>query len=99
MTLHEQCTIIGAAIDKLPIQAQRKHDFAWCDMVEGFTEFDFAHYEYRVKPEPPKPREWWLVTYPNNTFDVFNTFTDACNHITNFRLASHPIVHVREVLS
>lgn len=24
---------------------------------ESLCEF----YEYRIKPEPPKPREWWLV--------------------------------------
>lgn len=99
MTLHEQCTIIGAAIDKLPLQARRKPDFAWSDMVEGFTEFDFAHYDYRVRPEPPKPREWWLVTLPNGKpISVFTTYEAADLFIAG-RLSPHAIVHVREVLS
>lgn len=31
---------------------------AWTDI--GEPKFNFSFYSYRVKPEPPKPREWRL---------------------------------------
>lgn len=45
---------------------------------------------YRVKPAPPKPREWW-ITGGNTAWD---TYTEACNASD---LGEKP-VHVREVL-
>lgn len=35
-----------------------KPAYDWSDKTCDL--FDFVSYEYRVKPEPPKPREWWI---------------------------------------
>lgn len=53
-------------------------------------QFNFSAWEYRIKPEPPKPREWWIVTGENGKVIAG---THACMH-------GIPIgcVHVREVL-
>ena len=49
---------------------------------------------YRVKPSPPKPREWWVNVYPDRMGDTaYRSPEDADKH-THGR--SH-IIHVREV--
>lgn len=55
--------------------------------------FNFAECEYRIKPEPPKPREWWIHPFgkghpqPRPSAKVLT------------QKPSNPLwVHVREVL-
>lgn len=45
---------------------------------------------YRVKPQPPKPREWW-VNYDNDLVLIYQPDDDG-----SFREAGY--IHVREVL-
>lgn len=34
------------------------HDLGWVDITN--PSWDFNRVAYRIKPEPPKPREWWI---------------------------------------
>jgi hypothetical protein len=52
-------------------------------------------YTYRVKPQPPKPREWWLTScggYLHTFADLAaaETYRDCNRNVS--------IIHVREVL-
>jgi len=50
-----------------------------------------AELEYRLKPEPKKPREWWIVgSYPHTSLEV-------AQHWAKHHRA--PIIHVREVVA
>lgn len=33
----------------------------WVDDRDPDETFQYAHLAIRVKPQPPKPREWWIV--------------------------------------
>jgi hypothetical protein len=55
---------------------------------------------YRVKPQPPKPREWWAVgKHLHDNVEEARSFRIACADLSGDQ--SHltsPIVRVREVL-
>lgn len=54
-------------------------------------------YSYRIKPEPPKPREWWQVMQNGFSLGVYECENDALN----FRFRNNLdaiVIHVREVL-
>lgn len=55
--------------------------------------FNFTHWEYRIKPEPPKPREWWMLIFedPCRSPNVY----ECEQNINGLRCTQ---VHVREVL-
>ncbi|MGL4527530.1 MAG: hypothetical protein ACRCUC_11170 [Aestuariivirga sp.] len=50
---------------------------------------------YRVKPVPPKPREWWITLYDGMAWD--DEATAKLNNL-NCKDVGSEIVHVREVL-
>ena len=54
-----------------------------------------SHLTYRAKPQPPKPREWWLNVYAGGTASPHDTKAEADKYATTARLAC---VRVREVL-
>lgn len=64
--------------------------------------FDFIYFAYRIKPEPPKPREWWALF--NEDWEVCtgcglsNSLEAASerNHRSHF--GQMRIIQVREVL-
>ncbi len=69
---------------------QSRPDFEngeWVDCVLGST-FDFSTYMFRIKPEPPKPREFWLEPICNGG-GVDRMISDK--PLTGW-------IHVREVL-
>lgn len=39
----------------------------WCPVLPSHRGFDFLRLEYRVKPEPRKPREWDIVVLSDGT--------------------------------
>ncbi len=62
---------------------------------EGWTGCDPSWgrmYAYRLKPQPPKPREWWVVT--NNPDDDAWLAVPFKPSATQWRR----VVHVREVI-
>jgi hypothetical protein len=50
--------------------------------------------EYRIKPEPPKPREWWINEYASR-MDAYDSREWADHYSTRGRIRC---IHVREVL-
>ena len=64
--------------------------------VDSLTRVGWPATVYRVKSEPPKPREWWMVLAQDGTPLPYDTFTEA--KIVQFGSPSDQIVHVREVL-
>lgn len=50
-------------------------------------------YAYRVKPAPPKPREWWII----GGCEAYDSLADAEDANKSMCYAQGPI-HVREVL-
>lgn len=62
--------------------------------AQGEILFDFVAYEYRVKPEPPKPREFWITRCDAGGAHGWKAFTfrpeKECPHCE--------IIHVREVI-
>ena len=65
---------------------------------------------FRVtKPDPPKPREWWITTWDNipkprewwiTTWDniAHDSEADAIDHNAGFDMLAGKTIHVREVL-
>lgn len=59
--------------------------------------WDYLNSTIRVRPEPPKPREFWLALKADGKIvDVFHTLYSA-DAARQFR-PEHTIIHVREVL-
>lgn len=54
------------------------------------------HFVYRVKPAPPKPREWWAVQKGVVHIGLWNSERHAVDAAKDYRGAE--IIHVREVL-
>ena len=63
---------------------------AWDDVIH--PDWDFANYEYRIKPEPQKPREWWIERMPDGEKNLWTCPRSAV--IGRYQ----EIIHVREVL-
>lgn len=55
----------------------------------------FNGHVYRVKPAPPKPREWWITTYDGMAWD---DEASAQMHNEGFHHLAAEIILVREVL-
>lgn len=93
MTHDEQIAIIQAMKEgkKIQCRADGWNDDLWTACFHDAP--NFVDWIYRVKPEPPKPREWWLCTdtperiYEVRAYDVHQAGVDAQHQI-----------HVREVL-
>lgn len=60
--------------------------------VDSHAPVWYVENAYRVKPQPPKPREWWIV----GGCSAYKSKTAAVNAVQSFIPPS--IVHVREVL-
>lgn len=58
--------------------------FIWRDLMAG-DPFNFSHWEYRIKPSPPKPREGWV------RLTVMHAARPPCCECNDY-------IHVREVL-
>lgn len=79
-------------------EALRAHGGPYeCWFVEEWEELECPGWDwmrvYRVKPQPPKPREWWIV----GGCEAYEDKLDAIN--ATFGLMRPSIVRVREVLS
>jgi hypothetical protein len=63
MTHAEALAVMKAAKEGKPIQFRLRDMMGgWYDRTESQTpDFNFFRYDYRIKPEPPKPREWWFI--------------------------------------
>lgn len=83
------------------IPISERDQLSWVDLHNADHPFNFASAEYRIKPEPPKPREWWIrlnsdgVIIPSDTNLADNQ--GYFDRLDVFKYNSQ-IVHVREVL-
>lgn len=59
----------------------------WTDLGCSEHPFNFSITDYRIKPEPPKPREWWINPVDGNLSVSISNQPEA------------GFTHVREVLS
>lgn len=89
-------------LDKETQEALRAHGgpYEWLNWGGSWEETDPPHwslcYAYRVKPQPPKPREWWIYWRESHgAWLVSNTEEYAVERHESDR---SPIIHVREVL-
>jgi hypothetical protein len=62
---------------------------------QPFDGFYRSGWEYRIVPDPPKAREWWVNVYPNKFDAAYLSKAVAENQAGNNRLEC---VHVREIL-
>jgi hypothetical protein len=63
MTHDEMIAVIQAHKERKEIQSCLKGNDDWRDVLDPY--WDFRTFNYREKPEPPKPREFWVNLYPN----------------------------------
>ena len=65
--------------------------------VPGKNKFWLKNFVYRVKPQPPKPREWWAVfDRMGMHIGMWNTRDLAARSTAEYDRVT--IIHVREVL-
>jgi hypothetical protein len=88
----ELLPIIQAFAEGQTIEWRYKNTTQWY-VAQGPT---WAHegVEYRIKPEPPKPREWWINEYASR-MDAYDSREWADHYSTRGRIRC---IHVREVL-
>lgn len=96
MTHDEMIAVIQAHKDGKPIQRKKEWagDKCWSDL--SVPTFDFTNFDHRIKPEPPKPREFWLNTYSTSAAGCVHSSREEAD-----RSASHirlECIHLREVL-
>ena len=65
MTLDEMFAVLQAAKEGKMIQRQHKAFLDWCDIAE--PDWDFVHFNFRVKPEP---RTIWMNEYSHGSYAV-----------------------------
>ena len=68
MTPDQIIEVVQAFKDGKPLQSKQAVSYdplgqfqQWRDVESSAPLFDFVRCDYRVKAEPPKPREWTLV--------------------------------------
>lgn len=71
-----------------PYQTWYGDEIGWHDHKPSWG----GAYAYRVKPQPPKPREWWIV----GDCEAWDTYEDAV--AATGGLINKRIIRVREVL-
>lgn len=86
MTNQEIIDVVQAHLEGREIETSAKGCNRWHPTVVAPT-WSFDVYDYRVKPEPPKPREFWICSHPT----TLNGIAAPCLVCVNQ-------VHVREVL-
>ena len=67
----------------------------WTNLPGNICPVNHGHLTIRVRPAPPKPREWWIVRQADGAVCAFSSFDDA-NSVASHSL--FPIIHVVEKL-
>lgn len=96
MSHDEMIAVIAADRDGKIVEARSYPDFGpgnpWTECTDE-PSWNFDEVEYRIKPEPPKPREWWIhvPVVHASTRDIF-----PCPQ--SYVPDGEKEIHVREVL-
>ena len=87
--------IAGKQIQRIPPHIDKAEWTDW-NPSKGCL-WDFNYYEYRVKPEPRKPREWW--TWVSKECSLYYSPEDAQRHwgVCPDAAQNHELVHVIEL--
>lgn len=95
MTTEEKLDVISGKHNMMPIECRMKRMQNWLDCYH--TDFNFQEWEYRIKPSPPKPRDWWIAYTPGIYPDMSPAYSEkpAWSPLNPSKTA---IIHVREVL-
>ena len=100
MTIDEMIAVLQAYKEGKPVQCNSvingdNDSNGWMSNPSHLPDFDFRRFRYRVKPpEPPKPRERWVVNSPTGKF-----LTES--HLSATEIAAKQQCHifrVREVI-
>ena len=92
MTHDEIIAVVAAHRDGKAIEWRNiRSNSEWRDLVD-IPAWSFNNTEYRIKPEPPKPREWWIERMPDGETNLW-----TCPRSAVIGRAQE-IIHVREVL-
>ena len=92
MTHDEIIAVVAAHRDGVAIQCASLNELdVWRDLV-GNPVWNFSSTRYREKPEPPKPREWWIERIPGGETNLWTSRQSAVIG------RAQEIIHVREVL-
>jgi hypothetical protein len=101
MEINDMIAVLRAAKEGKQIQHRRAtppfESGIWINSYGGCS-WDFSEYDYRVKPEPPKPREWFLVSHANNEPCSVCGLHSSRNEAATGRNNLMGVIHVREVL-
>lgn len=93
MTYDDMITVIQAKKNGQVIQRRRKPiigvDWIQPEDVTGDIGLNFEYYDYRVKPEPPEPRTFWI--YPLGDGYQITESPEEAKILAG-------VIHVREVL-
>lgn len=95
MTHNEMIAVLEADRAGKPIQRYQIGGKGLWEDFDTSEGFDFVNYAYLEKPEPTKPREWWLNTYADRLPYVHDSKIAADKGAGSNRI---DCVLVREVL-
>lgn len=73
MSHEEMIAVIAASRDGKPTEWRHLPTHEWSPFQGDF--WDFTNYDYRIKPTPPKPREWHL---PPELLDSISALDFLC---------------------
>lgn len=88
--------------ESLEFRKRHVRNAIWQDLHPICFGANFGDYDYRVKPEPPKPREWWVRSHkitgePCLSCGLFEN-PEHANRSGGDGMITAAIIHVREVL-
>lgn len=92
MSHEEMIAVIQADKEGKTVEFRQRARSQWLDCMEPI--WDFSDFDYRIKPTPPKPREWWIC------YDSISDYGDPVNPLfwSVRQVTGRKQIHVREVL-
>jgi len=107
MTHDEKIEVIQADKEGRPLQSRKCDHYCevacrhiseteWEEIKKGPAQFNFGHNDYRIKPSPPKPREWWIIKAPGIGVEIYHDKVLATQEAERYMQAE--VIHVREII-
>jgi hypothetical protein len=91
MTDDEIIAVVQAHKDGKKIQVQSGHFHDWETLSDRCeVQWNFGLFNYRVAPEPRKPREFWLYPLRHGLYNALDKYDEGSPGV--------PQIHVREVI-
>lgn len=95
MTHDEMIAVIAGQRDGKVIERRRRGLTERWEQATDCFGFNFTYFDYRVRSEPPKPREFWINSYSSTNLCCRESREEADKHASRDRIEC---IHVREVL-